>query len=1434
VEARHRFGAQSQRASDGSSTGVRQIPASTHGRGFGAPSAGRNIILLAIAATVILAVWVTIGVSASSAAPPAQFGTEGSGAGELREPRGIGVDQQSGDLYIGDRNNNRIDKFGPEGEFLLSFGWGVADGTTEALQACGPEATPSTATCFAGIAGPGAGQFNHPEGVAVDNDPSSPSFGDVYVVDAGNDRIQKSGSDGNFILTFGGEVNATTHADICLAGESCQAGVAGTAPGEFEGLAQRTVAVGSDGTVYVGDLDRVQLFSPAGVPESEVALPAAGAIENVAVDSAGDIYVAGGELTGVHKYDVAGTELGSPRATSGSPSKDAVTVGPADQLFVNELLQQDKSHHILTYSSSGSQIASFDAGPESLSAQRGIAYADGLEVLYALNPKAVRLVMPPPPGPLVINQSAGEIQPTTATLAATLNPEGSVTEYHFEYGTTAAYGENTAAALLEPVDEIQTVTLKATTGSYLLSFKNESTVEIPLKAEASEVQTDLEALSTIGAGNVSVTGPARGPYAVEFIGTLGDSDQPALEAEPGTLKEVTPVEGEERVKPGTASVATSRPGADIFTDRPVSAPITGLQPGTTYHYRVVAENSEGEAKGPDQTFTTLPPVSIEAVSATGVSATAATLGAELNPHGLPSSYHFEYGLSTAYGNDVPIPDGSLGEGTATVLRSASIAGLQPGTIYHYRVVAENSLGVVTSEDHQFTTQGTVASLLPDARVWEQVSPPNKHGSPLEPIPEESGDIQAASDGGALTYIAKGPISSEPPGVRSLANTQLLSTRGAGGWSTEVITTPYEQINTIRPGFVSEYLLFDEQLSSGIVEPQTQTPLSPQAVGETLYQRQADREYLPLLTPANVRPGAEIGEAFLFATATPDLRHVVISSEQSLIEGFETNGAPSLYELSAGILRPVSILPGGESTGEAGLPARVGGEGQLVRNAISSDGDRVFFGAGGHLYARDLGLNKTVQLDLKQGAAIGGEGTAEFQDAGAEGTRIFFKDTARLTEGSTASETKPDLYMCELSVIGGAPTCSLTDLTVDHNPGESADVRGSVIGSSADGSAVYFVAQGALTEAPNGRGEHAVAGNCGFERVAGVEVGVGHCNLYRYDAATDTTRFITVLSGEDSLDWSGQNGNNLGGLTARVSPNGRYLAFMSERSLTGYDNRDAESGVRDQEVFLYDDQAPASEALRCASCNPTGARPLGVFDPGTFPGLLVDHPKNWGHHWLAGSIPGWTRVDNLHALYQSRYLSNSGRLFFTSSDALVPQDSNGAMDVYEYEAPQVGSCTNSTPTFSPASGGCVNLISSGTSAEESAFLDASENGDDVFFLTASRLVSTDVDSAADVYDASVGGSAAAPVKPVECEGDGCQQPAVPPVDATPGSLTFNGAGNVVQCPTGKVKQKGRCVKKKQQKKSKKKHKKAGKTKGKKQKKGAGKKQKRAGSKRGGHK
>jgi hypothetical protein len=410
----------------------------------------------------------------------------------------------------------------------------------------------------------------------------------------------------------------------------------------------------------------------------------------------------------------------------------------------------------------------------------------------------------------------------------------------------------------------------------------------------------------------------------------------------------------------------------------------------------------------------------------------------------------------------------------------------------------------------------------------------------------------------------------------------------------------------------------------------------------------------------------------------------------------------------------------------------------------------------------------------------GEGVDEprFQIAAADGSRVFFTDEQQLTAGSGAVRGANDLYECVIVEKAGRDECELSDLT-PMLEGERAGVQHLVLGSSRDGSYVYLVTTGVMSGGVSASGEKAKS---------------GAPNLYmlHYDGSVgkwEEPALIGVLSREDEPDW-GKAGDQPGeGLlsaqTARVSPNGRYLSFMSNRSLTGYDNHDANGGMPDEEVFLYDAD---SGRLTCASCDPTGGRPVGEeYEKLEEDGGLVSGKQVWEPGvWLAANVPGWTPVSGGMALYQSRYLSDEGRLFFNSDSALVPKDINNDEDVYEYEPAGIGDCSSSSATFSERSGGCVGLISSGTAAGESDFLDASESGNDVFFLTGERLTSEDVDTALDVYDAHVCTPGAPCVgatvsSPACTTADACRAAPSPQPAAfgAPASATFVGTGNVIQ-------------------------------------------------------
>jgi hypothetical protein len=445
--------------------------------------------------------------------------------------------------------------------------------------------------------------------------------------------------------------------------------------------------------------------------------------------------------------------------------------------------------------------------------------------------------------------------------------------------------------------------------------------------------------------------------------------------------------------------------------------------------------------------------------------------------------------------------------------------------------------------------------------------------------------------------------------------------------------------------------------------------------------------------------------------------------------------------------------------------------------VSRDGNRIVYevnspNVGKHLYLRDMHLGRSVLLDAREGGMQGG-GHARFQDASADGRIVYFTDTEQLTAEATGNSNQevPDLYRCEIEEVGANLECRLTDVSVPSGAAEAADVRGNIVGTDESGDRVYFVANGHL--APG-----AVKGDC--PQIVGVTElpsTTTSCNLYVYDALSEETRLVAVLSGRDFPDWGGQSTDNLMWLTARVSPDGRYLAFMSQRSLTGYDNRDARSGVPDEEVFEYDFDA---SRLTCVSCERTGARPDGVLDSENFPGSLVDRSRIWGAQWIAASVPGWTNVSKVgppvRAAYQSRYLANDGRLFFNTTDNLVPSDVNGQFDVYEYEPSDIGRCGLES--------GCVALMSSGLDSGETAFLDSGAEGEDVFFLTAAKLSPQDTDSLNDVYDARVCSGSDCPANaggaPPPCgTSDACRAAPSPQPDTfgAPSSSTFSGAGNL---------------------------------------------------------
>jgi phosphodiesterase/alkaline phosphatase D-like protein len=153
---------------------------------------------------------------------------------------------------------------------------------------------------------------------------------------------------------------------------------------------------------------------------------------------------------------------------------------------------------------------------------------------------------------------------------------------------------------------------------------------------------------------------------------------------------------------GSKAPTTPKEVSAGVSDVEVSQAIEGLPSGTVYHYRVVADNGYGIARGEDQVFmTTGPTVFTEA--ATNTSSSQVTLNGTINPQGSPTEYQFEYGTTSSYGSKVPLSPASIGSGTKDVKVSQVFGNLEPQTTYHFRVVASSGGSSYFGEEKTFTT-----------------------------------------------------------------------------------------------------------------------------------------------------------------------------------------------------------------------------------------------------------------------------------------------------------------------------------------------------------------------------------------------------------------------------------------------------------------------------------------------------------------------------------------------------------------------------------------------------------------------------------------------------------------------------------------------------------------------------------------------------------
>jgi hypothetical protein len=1348
---------------------LRAFPAG--GQGRSAPADGRRLLLLA--ACLVLAVLWLLPASASATfirpyicqitgkAGESASASECNGphvgntlpSGSFSLPTTLALDG-SGDLWVNDVKAGLIDKFGPAGNYLAQGNgesngerhWrkfqttGIAYGDTSEHVYLGENETGHVVVWLANPNASFSSGISEAElgmrevtGLAIDNSGSATN-GDLYV--SGSVAIE----------------NETGHAYATIR--------------RFDSVGKP--APFSASAPYIKGNE----FIPhQGVEVEDDA--------SIATDSAGDLYtLAKGQASPnaeVYEFAPSGLFLRAFTIPAVPPFGTYIAIDPTNG---HVLVLDEKTASVYEFDATGVFLGSgIPAG--SFSQPGGMAVDSKGRLYISDTSKRVVDVFGSPVTtvnpPVVVTGKATVIAKHTVTLNATVNPEGAeLKECVFEYGETTTYGHTVPCA--ETPGEI---------GS--------GTSLVPVHADVSALNAGAVYHFRLHASNTNGTSESKDetfvtPPAVKLTTGTATLIQPTTATLNGTVDpEGQPVSDCHFEYSGPGITEASAPcvpppgaGSSILE---VHADLTGLQPRGEYAFRLIATNSDGTTEGAAVSFTTAPAVKLETGDATNIASTSATLVGTVDPQGATiTECRFEYGVEYALDHTAPCSPfpGSVSE---EVEVRADISGLAAGQTYQFRLVAADSEGQSTGALTVFTTPLALppetacpnaglrtgpSANLPDCRAYELVSPPDKKGSDIAGMPSRT---RASSDGSAISFMSTGAFA-DAQGMNIA--TEYMAVRTAApatpGWATHAITpgnlepaATKEATEFVEPRYMGE---FSSDLSRGFFFSNTAlTSGSPDtAEVPNLYMRTDLRTPGPgsyrLLSdcPGCTGPlpqNADQHNLPSLAGESADFSHVIFESEEPLTADVAAQGCTPayngncpdrLYEWTDGQVSLAGLVPPNGDTrcgprpldacilapnSQAGCGANAERH-EYTPNTISKDGSRIELTVttsqaertGGRLYQRiDNGLPdaRTIQINASERTIPAAPQDAIYGGASADGTRVFFTTKEPLTDDAPNTGNNPNLYMWNAT-----PDAQGHHLTLisKSEVGEPASVRG-VIGTSEDGRTVYFVNVGQLLSGQP---------TSGYYRIFRWHDGVLH-NVAKIDAYTF----------EALVGFQGKQGWSAGRQSARVTADGSHLLFLSGGTdeLPHNPAGDACKGQRFgcEELFLYDANANGGEgSLACASCSqPDGPASANA----SFDSLSNEGP----------AAP---------TSYLNHPLSADGRfVFFDTPEALVPQDTNGVSDVYEYDS---------------LTGG-LRLVSTGESKFASTFEDATPDGSNVFFTTAQRITGWDVDGNADLYDARVGGGLPEPPSPpLSCVGDSCQPPPLSLNDPTPASLSFSGAEN----------------------------------------------------------
>lgn len=898
----------------------------------------------------------------------------GTGNGALSDPRGVAVDQDSGQVYVSDTANFRVNVYDGVGNFLRSFGWDVVEsGPGDAGAGYEVCIAADGDTCKAGVPGGGEGQVGNgglgrlARQVAVSPGDGNPATGTVFLADTGNRRIGTYGFDGSSPASFGSAAVFDGGQPEQLAVDSRGIVYASNRHGDGSQPIERydTENANGEGVGFlepipdgVNEVQEVTVSATAGTfkltfeGEDTVDLPynarpreefnptpaidtveeALKALPSVALGSTGDnrnVRISGGpgNAGGSTPYRIEfDTALGAMNVSQMVASNGSTPLSGGTGVTVATAIPGQSG--LVPYFTWGLGVDpdADGAGPD----------ADVLYVQRSIgSPTVVQQLGP-------INQP-GLIAPSVA------DDERHGTIFGIYSGPRAIAAEPSTGRLYVAADGI------AGAGVYVL---DESSPTPP----AATLDTCGEATtkSIVCEATIDPNGPPATRYHLEYV-------DDATYQQSGF---------EDAISTPEAIVGAQEDPQEVETT--IEPAPFGLQSGTTYHVRLIAgRRFATQLTSAELTEATLAEKPLVETTGTPLrSASVAQLLGRVNPRNTATTYHFEYGAdgSCAANPCTSTPERPAGAGASFELVAESVQGLEPATTYHYRLVADNAAAgpPTIGEDETLTTRASNAPLTHghfpgpagSDRAWEQVSLPDAGGNPV-------GESQGfADDGDSALYgvIGGTPLSDAGSLISIYYAERPPGAHPESGWRTRLITPPRAELGAVGWPVVK---VGAGDLSSIVAQNSNVVSSFP----PVFWRLRSDGSYEKLFAPVPPQVADPGGGTGYFATSEGSARTVLMLKGGELDPAHPAAAASqNLYDVSTGSPQLLSLLPG-EAVSACGVIGTFTVAGALPNdnaNWLSSDGERVFFlsqadgpcgsgGAGLKLFMREIDAEQSTQL-----------------------------------------------------------------------------------------------------------------------------------------------------------------------------------------------------------------------------------------------------------------------------------------------------------------------------------------------------------------------------------------------------------------------------------------------------------------------------------------